>query len=85
VGKLPTDEKQYLSCDKISKGPGAHESYDLLYPIDFLNSLNGNNFPQHDLRLKKGVPIMLLHNLNQSEGLCNGTRLIVSELGETTI
>ena len=82
---LPTKEKHYLSCDKISKGPGAHESYDLLYPVEFLNSLNGNNFPQHDLRLKKGVPVMLLRNLNQSEGLCNGTRLIVLELGDTII
>ncbi|XP_020398792.1 ATP-dependent DNA helicase PIF1-like [Zea mays] len=32
--------------------------------------------------LKKGVPIMLLRNLNQSEGLCNGTRLIITSLGD---
>jgi ATP-dependent DNA helicase PIF1 len=55
---------------------------DLLYPIEFLNSIDGNNFPQHKLLLKKGVPIMLLRNLNQSEGLCNGTRLIITALGD---
>ncbi|XP_026377984.1 ATP-dependent DNA helicase PIF1-like [Papaver somniferum] len=29
--------------------------------------------------------IMLLRNLDQVEGLCNGTRLIVTQLGETVI
>jgi ATP-dependent DNA helicase PIF1 len=32
-----------------------------------------------------GVPILLLHNLNQSIGLCNGTRLIVKRLGQRVI
>ncbi|XP_035816177.1 uncharacterized protein [Zea mays] len=35
--------------------------------------------------LKKGTPIMLLRNLNQSEGLCNGTRLIITSLGDKVI
>uniref|UniRef100_A0A0A9DV49 ATP-dependent DNA helicase n=1 Tax=Arundo donax TaxID=35708 RepID=A0A0A9DV49_ARUDO len=71
VSLIPGDEKQYLSCDKISKPPGTHESFDVLYPMEFLNSLNGNNFPQQKLTLKNGVPIILLQNINQSEGLCN--------------
>jgi ATP-dependent DNA helicase PIF1 len=41
---LPGDAKEYLSCDKISKTPDTHDSYDLLYPIEFLNSLNANKF-----------------------------------------
>jgi len=32
-----------------------------------------------------GVPILLLHNLNQSIGLCNGTRLIIKRLGQHVI
>lgn len=59
VSLVPGDEKEYLSCDKIAKSLGTHDSYDLLYPIEFLNSLNGNNFPHHRLVLKKGVPIMM--------------------------
>jgi ATP-dependent DNA helicase PIF1 len=35
--------------------------------------------------LKKGVPVMLLWNLNQAEGLCNGTRLIIIVLGDRII
>ncbi|GJR51294.1 ATP-dependent DNA helicase PIF1-like protein [Tanacetum coccineum] len=36
----------------------------------------------HALTLKKELPIMLLRNVNPSQGLCNGTRLIITELGE---
>jgi ATP-dependent DNA helicase PIF1 len=35
--------------------------------------------------LKKVVPIMLLRNLNQAEGLCNGTRLVITVLGNKVI
>lgn len=78
-------EKEYLSSDTIDKSTAQHEAYDLLYPIEFLNSINGNNFPQHRIVLKPGVPIMLLRNLNQRAGLCNGTRLIVTSVGEWTV
>lgn len=59
VSLLPDEGKQYLSCDKIVKAPGSHESYDILCPIELLNSLNGSNFPTHELNLKVGVPVML--------------------------
>ncbi len=32
-----------------------------------------------------GVPILLLRNLNQSTGLCNGTKLIVKRLGQRVL
>lgn len=70
-------EKVYLSSDSISNtetGPGINE--DFSYP-DFLNSIKGSGLPNHMLKLIVGVPIMLIRNINQSEGLCNGTRLLV--------
>jgi ATP-dependent DNA helicase PIF1 len=85
VSLVPGESKEYLSCDEIVKSPGAHDSYEMLYPVEFLNSLNGNNFPHHRLLLKKGVPIMMLRNLEQSGGLCNGTRLVVTNIGEMLI
>jgi hypothetical protein len=85
VSLVPDDEKQFLSSDTMLKGPNTRDSYDLLYPVEFLNSLSGNNFPQHKLCLKKGVPVMLLRNLNQAEGLCNGARLIITVLGDMII
>jgi hypothetical protein len=82
---LSHEEREYLSCDKTGKPPSTHDAYDLLYPVEFLNSLNGNNFPRHKLVLKLGVPIMLVQNLSQSDGLCNGTRLIITALGDMVI
>lgn len=37
------------------------------------------------LNPKKCVPVMILCNLNQSDGLCNGSRLIVMQLGDKVI
>ncbi len=55
-------------------------SMDSLYPVEFLNTSLFSNIANHKLELKVGVPILLLCNLNQSIGLCNGTRLIIKIL-----
>lgn len=57
----------------------------MLYPVEFLNLITVNSFSQHCLALKKGAPILLMHNLSQSEGPCNGTRLIVRNLADCMI
>uniref|UniRef100_A0A0E0C530 ATP-dependent DNA helicase n=1 Tax=Oryza meridionalis TaxID=40149 RepID=A0A0E0C530_9ORYZ len=82
IGLVPGDSRVYLSCDTISKSSEQIPDFDLLYPPEFLNSINATNFPTHKLVLKEGVVVMLLRNLNQSIGLCNGTRLLVTVLGE---
>ncbi|KAG5584303.1 hypothetical protein H5410_044737 [Solanum commersonii] len=43
---------------------------------DFLHTLHPANLPPYRLTLKKNCPVILLRNLNPTEGLCNGTRLI---------
>jgi ATP-dependent DNA helicase PIF1 len=60
-------------------------SMDSLYPMEFLNILQFSGIANHKLELKVGVPILLLHNFNQSIGLCNGTRLIIKKLGQHVI
>jgi len=52
---------------------------DVLTP-EFLSSLRTSGLPNHQITLKIGTPIMLLRNIDQSEGLCNGTRLIVTKM-----
>ena len=46
---------------------------------EYLNTLTPNGFPRHLLKLKPGMPIMLLRNISPKEKLCNGTRLIFRE------
>ena len=41
--------------------------------------------PEHKLSLKVGVPIILLRNINPKGGLCNGTRLQITHLGQWII
>jgi ATP-dependent DNA helicase PIF1 len=60
-------------------------SMDSLYLVEFLNTLQFGGIVNHKLELKVAVPILLLRNLNQSIGLCNGTRLIVKRLGQCVI
>lgn len=81
----PSAEREYLSYDSIGNAADAMRNMDVFYPVEYLNTIKINNFPQHRLILKKGVPIMLLRNLSQATGLSNGTRLIVSKLGEKVI
>nr|GEV44082.1 ATP-dependent DNA helicase PIF1-like [Tanacetum cinerariifolium] len=70
----------YLSLDEAMPHGNDGGETELLYPLEYLNSLNFANFPPHRLELKVGAPIILLRNLNISCGLCNGTRLIVRQL-----
>ena len=49
---------------------------------EYLQSLNPSGLPPAKLELKIGLPVMLLKNLNPERGLCNGTRLIICEIGQ---
>nr|XP_051229754.1 ATP-dependent DNA helicase PIF1-like [Lolium perenne] len=83
--RVPGCARRYLSSDSISKSTDHAFDAELLYPPEFLHSVTINNFPHHELDLKVGVPVMLLRNINQSLGLCNGTRLLVTRLGERVL
>ncbi|KAG5544392.1 hypothetical protein RHGRI_016970 [Rhododendron griersonianum] len=73
IGKFPGKEHTYLSFDETSD-PTQQGLY-----IDFLNFVTPQGMPSHRLNLKKNSPILLLRNINPSQGLCNGTRLICKE------
>ncbi|GAA0156671.1 DNA helicase [Lithospermum erythrorhizon] len=53
--------------------------------IDYLNTLERKGLPQHRLVLKENCPIVLLHNINPFDRLCNGTRLICKVLRPNVI
>ncbi|XP_076918632.1 uncharacterized protein LOC143579127 [Bidens hawaiensis] len=83
---FPGQEMEYLSSDSIDKVESVSEDFDpTLYSPDFLNGIKMSGMPNHRLLLKVGVPIMLLRNINQKKGLCNGTRLQVVSLGKRVI
>ncbi|XP_028766672.1 uncharacterized protein LOC114724484 [Neltuma alba] len=82
---LPGESYEYLSCDTVCKSSEDTDCFENLYTTEFLNTINSSGLPPHKLILKVGAPIMLLRNIDQAAGLCNGTRLIVSHLGKNVI
>lgn len=77
--------RTYSSNDSITPHTSQMSDLELLYPQEYLNQLTFPGLPLHSLQLKKNVPVVLLRNMNQKNGLCNGTRLIVTELLPTVI
>ena len=79
LDSFPGDLQTFHSVDRVGdigdetgnqgSGEGQH------YPVEYLNSFELRSLPPSKLQLKPGVPLMLLCNLDPSEGLCNGTRL----------
>ena len=61
------------------------EVMQIMYPIEFLNMLRFSGVPNRILYLKVGTPIILLRNLNLQKGLCNGTRLVVTQISQRVL
>lgn len=82
---LPGDSTEYLSSDSICPDEGDIVNREDVYSVEFLNSIKASGIPNHSIKLKVGCPIMLLRNIDQSAELCNGTRLIVTDLAQHVI
>ncbi|KAF5463233.1 hypothetical protein F2P56_019163 [Juglans regia] len=67
IQKFPGELKRYYNFDE------SIDASEQAVMEDFLNILTPNGLPPHELLLKQNCPIMLLRNINPSEGLCNGT------------
>ncbi|CAN0904164.1 ATP-dependent DNA helicase PIF1 [Linum grandiflorum] len=81
LDQWPGEEMCYYSSDSIQSDFLDPSSAEAEYSVEFLNALQIGNFPEHELKLKVGVPVILLHNLDQTTGLCNGTRMVIRTMG----
>ncbi|XP_022018850.1 uncharacterized protein LOC110918879 [Helianthus annuus] len=77
---FPGEEREYLSSDSLCQSEDPNATQQKLYSPDVLNGLKVSGLPNHRLALKVGVPVMLLRNIDQQNGLCNGTRLQVKKM-----
>lgn len=50
------------------------------FPPEFLHTISPDGLPPHKLRLKVGMPIMMIRNLNQASGQANGTIFVIKHI-----
>jgi len=82
---VPDEEKVYLSYDSPIHRNLNDDHIDNVHTPEFLNTITASGLPNHKLRLKVGVPVMLLRNIDTRYGLCNGTRLVITRMGRYVI
>ncbi|QRV79981.1 ATP-dependent DNA helicase PIF1 [Ceratobasidium sp. AG-Ba] len=85
LDKFPGNKKVYNSADTVNLEQGVDNVMTAELSTEFLNSLNCASIPVSKLELKVGCPIMILRNLAPSQGICNGTRAVVTHLGQRVI
>ena len=85
IQKLPGELKIYYLDDSIPNKDDYTIPIDQIYSKEFLATQNPGNIPPHELKLKLKTIVMSVRNINTSLGLCNGTRMSVERLGDTTI
>ncbi|KAF8083384.1 hypothetical protein N665_0776s0009 [Sinapis alba] len=79
LDRLSGEERVYLSSDSVDP-TDVKSKDDSIFSPEFLNSIKSSGLPNHTLRLKIGTPVMILRNIDPNEGLCNGTRLQITQL-----
>ncbi|KAL6575054.1 hypothetical protein OROMI_012339 [Orobanche minor] len=81
ISLIPGDEKLYESSDSVCKSDADTNFDESIYTTDFLNGIRMSGVPHDNLKLKIGTTVMLMRNIDQKSGLCNGTRLQVLRMG----
>ncbi|XP_016199367.1 uncharacterized protein LOC107640355 [Arachis ipaensis] len=85
IAGLPGQERVYLSLDSVCAEEGNMKFELDAFSPEILNGINCSGLPPHKLVVKVGAPVMLLWNIDQTNGLCNGTRMQVRRMGNHVI
>ena len=79
LAKFPGPAQLFPSVDFIPNSEQTGENDPLLnYPVEYLNEINCGSLPLAKLELKIGCPVMVLKNLDAANGVCNGSRGILT-------
>jgi hypothetical protein len=78
LDKFQGEQTILYSADSVVTEEGVDS--DFQYPVEYLNSIRASGLPLAKLALKVGCPIMVLRNLHPADGLCNGSRGILTRI-----
>jgi hypothetical protein len=81
---FPGDCHEMWSVDRASDGDTSEHSQ-LSYPPEVLHAASPSGFPLAQLKLKIGCPVIVLHNLQPDDGVCNGSRGIVTRISRRVL
>jgi ATP-dependent DNA helicase PIF1 len=85
LNRFPGEEVTFHSADSLLNNNPDSAQGELMYPVEYLNSINCSGLPLAKLKLKLGTPVMVLRNINAGEGVCNGSRGIVTQVDQHVI
>ena len=82
--QMPGGDRTYYSSDKVIRERGVDGDFlaEQPIPVEVLRAITGSGIPPGELNVKLGCPLILLRNLAPSQGLCNGTRMVVVQMTE---
>lgn len=83
MNRLPGAPRIYQSVDTQIIDGISDDLHDL--PVEQLQSIDLPILPPSHLHLKIGAPVILIRNLFPAQGLCNGTRLVITGLRNNCI
>lgn len=77
VQRLPGNDVECCSIDELIRNSATDHHR---HSVEELNSVDVPGFPPHRLKLKRNTVVMMLRNLQPSQGLVNGTRLLILDI-----
>jgi len=80
LNMIDTYTEQFLSINEPIMD-GNHP----VVPEEIIETLQPAGIPPHNLIVKLGACYMLLRNLNLKRGLCNGSRIVITSIGQRII
>jgi len=83
VDRMPGQEHRFEAVNYVEIPEDAAEAEP--FAVEYLPSITLASIPPSCLKLKIGVPVILLRNLSPREGLCNGTRMRVLGIQQTCL
>ncbi|RFU23627.1 hypothetical protein B7463_g12712, partial [Scytalidium lignicola] len=81
--RFPGFERTYLSVDSADVNEQQDDQH--TYAVEVLQAIDLTSLPSSKLTFKIGAPVMLIRNFCPSEGLCNGTRMVITALRNRSI
>jgi hypothetical protein len=85
LAAMPGVPRSYKSADCIPHEAESDFTRRDDVGIEYLNNLEFPGIPLLDTQLKVGCPVMLMRNLAPTNGLCNGTRMLITKMGNRVL